>query len=69
MHPIIFEIGNFKVYSYGLMLALAFLTGGWYFTWAGKQKGIKADFIYELIIYVAIAAIIGGKLAYVLISW
>jgi len=69
MHPIIFEIGNFKVYSYGLMLALAFLIGGWYFIWAGKQKGIKADFIYELIIYVAIAAIIGGKLAYVLISW
>ena len=40
MHPILFEIGNWPVYSYGVLLALAYLAGLQLAVVRGRRAGL-----------------------------
>lgn len=65
MHPIIYSVGPFTIYSYGLMLALAFVVS---FTLAGLQarsQDIDPDLIFNLSFVMVIFGIIGARIFYV----
>lgn len=69
MHPILFKIGDFALYSYGFMLFLAF---GISMFWALREaslKGYNLEYIYEALIITMILAILGSRLAFVLYHW
>jgi phosphatidylglycerol:prolipoprotein diacylglycerol transferase len=69
MHPILFEIGSFKLYSYGAMLFLAFAVG---IIWALKEarsEGIDPDHLYEVFIIIIILALLGSRFAFVFLNW
>lgn len=69
MHPILFKIGSFSVYSYGAMLCLAFLTA---IVWALREapaEKINRDYLYDLFIIVMLLSLVGSRVAYVILNW
>lgn|SRR3989338_7036596 len=66
MHPIIVKLGPFTIYSYGLMLALAFITSSMLAVSGGKRKGISPDIIFNLVFIGFISGIIGARFFYVI---
>ncbi|MBP7793157.1 MAG: prolipoprotein diacylglyceryl transferase [Candidatus Goldbacteria bacterium] len=67
MHPILFEIAGLKITTYGLMVAIAFLSSIYLAAEFAKKQGIKSDVIFDLGFIVIIWGIIGARLLYVLI--
>jgi len=66
MYPILFKIGAFPVYSYGLMVALGFLLGIWFACRFAVKEGLKAETILDLALWVIISSIIGARFFYVI---
>lgn len=66
MYPIIFEIGRFKLHSYGLMIFLAFTFAVWLATKRAKKVGIAPDKIIDLSVWIIISGLVGSRAAYVL---
>jgi phosphatidylglycerol:prolipoprotein diacylglycerol transferase len=69
MHPILFRIGDWPVYSYGVLLALAYLAGLQFAVVRARRRGVDAARIMDLGIYLIIAALVGAKLMLVLIDF
>jgi len=68
MRPVLFEIGSFALYSYGLMLFLAFTVG---IIWALREadsQGINPEHLYEVFIITIVLALFGSRLAFVLFN-
>ncbi|MBN1913232.1 MAG: prolipoprotein diacylglyceryl transferase [Candidatus Omnitrophica bacterium] len=66
MHPLICSIGPFKIYSYGLMLALAFFISFRLVLAKSSRKEISAEIIYNFSFGALISGIIGARLFFVL---
>jgi prolipoprotein diacylglyceryl transferase len=64
--PEIFSIGGLSIRWYGLMFAMAFLSGYLVFTKALKIKRLDAEMLDQLLIYVAIGTIVGARLGHCL---
>lgn len=63
MHPVLFEIGEITVYSYGFMIALGVIGGVAYMFYQGrKDVGLTFDQANTLFLFIFIAAFIGGKI-------
>lgn len=68
MHPVIFTIKEFKIYSYGAMLVLGFLAGMLLaLKRAGKNK-ITSDTILDVCLWLLIMGIISARLVWVIIN-
>lgn len=64
--PEIFSIGGLSIRWYGLMFAMAFLSGYLVFTRALKIKRLDAEMLDQLLIYVAVGTIVGARLGHCL---
>ncbi len=62
MYPELFKIGPFTVYSYGLMLGIAFITSSWLLTKEIERKKLNPSFATEITILSIVFGIIGAKL-------
>ena len=62
MHPILFEIGGFPVYTYGVLLAAAYLLGLQFALIRARARGLDANRVMDLGIWIIISALIGAKL-------
>ena len=62
--PEIFSIGNHAVRWYGLMFALAFLTGYWIFKRYLRSDKLTVEMLDALLIYLAIGIIVGARLGH-----
>jgi phosphatidylglycerol:prolipoprotein diacylglycerol transferase len=62
MHPILFEIGGFPVYTYGVLLAAAYLSGLQFALMRARARGLNADRVMDLGIWIIISALAGAKL-------
>jgi phosphatidylglycerol:prolipoprotein diacylglycerol transferase len=62
MHPILFEIGGFPVYTYGLLLAAAYLLGLQFALVRARTRGLDPNRIMDLGIWIIISALVGAKL-------
>ena len=61
MHPILLELGPITIYSYGVLLAAAYLLGLWMASRRARQAGLDANRVLDLGIWVIIAALVGAK--------
>lgn len=61
MHPILFELGPLTIYSYGVLLAAAYLIGLWLASYRARKAGLDANKVLDLGIWVIIAALMGAK--------
>lgn len=64
MHPFLFEILGLKIYSYGVLVALAFVIGFALIGFRAKQAGDNPDDYLEAIIWFIISGIGGARLFY-----
>jgi phosphatidylglycerol:prolipoprotein diacylglycerol transferase len=69
MHPILFEIGSWPVYSYGVLLAAAYLAGLQLAVIRARRAGLNATRVMDLGIYLIIAALVGAKLMLVAVDF
>ena len=68
MHPVLFEFGTIKVYSYGFMMVVAyFFALGFIYMYAPKVKMNRNDAI-DMSIIAFVSGILGARLVYVLIN-
>ena len=68
MHPILFQLGNFTIHSYGLLLALGSLLGLWVLGLSAKRYGLDPDKVVNLAIWTLLAGIVGSRAAFVLLE-
>ena len=66
MYPEVFHLSF--LHTYGVLVALAFLSGLWMAGRLGKEAGLNHDAVTNLGIYCALAAIVGAKLMMILVS-
>ena len=62
MYPELFSIGDFTVHAYGVLLALAFLLALVLSARLAARDGLPRERIYDLGLWLLIAAIVGSKL-------
>jgi phosphatidylglycerol:prolipoprotein diacylglycerol transferase len=67
MRPVLFQIGSFKLYSFGLMAALALIVPGLTILRPlVKRRGVQEDFAYELIVTAGLGGFIGARIYYLI---
>ncbi len=69
MHRILFFIGRFPVYSYGVFLGVAFLVGIIFAVKRAPRYGISSEVVIEVASLCIIGAILGSRIAYVLLNF
>jgi phosphatidylglycerol---prolipoprotein diacylglyceryl transferase len=69
MHPILFELGSWPVYTYGVLLAAAYLLGLQLAVRRARHRGVDPARVMDLGIWIIIAALIGAKLLLVIVDW
>ena len=62
MYPRLFELGPITVYTYGVLLAAAYLLGLQLARVRAKKRGLDPNRVLDLGIYIIISALIGAKL-------
>jgi phosphatidylglycerol:prolipoprotein diacylglycerol transferase len=62
MLPKLIQIGSFYLPTYGVLVAVAFLTALWMAGKLGRTQGLNRDAIMNLGVYCALAGILGAKL-------
>src|SRR5215831_2501626 len=62
MFPVLFHIGSFPISSFGVMLAIAFLTGTWLCARRMAEIGLDPEGATTMLIYAMIGGIGGSKL-------
>ena len=61
MHPILFSLGPLTIYSYGVLLAAAYLIGLGMAVRRARSAGLDGNRVLDLGIWVIIAALVGAK--------
>jgi phosphatidylglycerol:prolipoprotein diacylglycerol transferase len=61
MYPELFRIGSFPINTYGVFLAIAFLTGILITVRLAERDGLPRERIYDLCLWMLLASLIGSK--------
>jgi phosphatidylglycerol:prolipoprotein diacylglycerol transferase len=69
MHPILFEIGRFPVYTYGVLLAAAYLLGLQFALMRARTRGLDPNRVMDLGIWIIISALVGAKLLLLIVEF
>ncbi len=69
MHRIIAEIGPVTIYSYGLMIAFAFMFCSIFMVRDAKKFGIKGDDYFDCLLAALFGGLVGGRLLFVALNW
>jgi phosphatidylglycerol:prolipoprotein diacylglycerol transferase len=69
MYPVLFEIGRFPIYAYGLLLAAAYLLGLQLAVTRARARGLDGGRVMDLGIWVIVSALVGAKLLLLLVDF
>jgi phosphatidylglycerol:prolipoprotein diacylglycerol transferase len=69
MHPILFEIGGFPIYTYGVLLAAAYLLGLQFALKRARRRGLDPNRVMDLGIWIIVSALAGAKLLLLIVEW
>jgi len=69
VHPIIVSIGPITVYSFGVMLALAFLAAGHVVGRELERKGLDPELASSMVLWAAVGGLAGSRLLSVVDDW
>jgi phosphatidylglycerol:prolipoprotein diacylglycerol transferase len=69
VYPVLLRVGTISLYSYGLMLALAFLASWSFARWYLPRRGVDAGAALDLVLAAALGGIAGARLLYVATNW
>lgn len=68
MHPVLFQIGEFKVYSYGFAILIAFLVGVYLARRRAPRYGLTPQHITDASFAILLMGIIGARVVFILQS-
>lgn len=66
MHPILFNIGDFYVGTYGVMIVIGMFIGLALGRHLAKKVGIAPDLIYDMAFFVLLAGFVGARILFIL---
>ncbi|CUS96933.1 prolipoprotein diacylglyceryl transferase [Candidatus Kryptobacter tengchongensis] len=66
MRPILFQIGPIPVYSYGLMMAIAFLVADYLLGREFKRLKLNVNYANEMVVLALVSGIVGAKILYLI---
>jgi phosphatidylglycerol:prolipoprotein diacylglycerol transferase len=69
MIPKLFQIGPIPVYSYGLMLGIAFITASLIFAREFKRRKLEENAAINITFLALIGGVVGAKLLYIIEEW
>ena len=69
MHPILFEIGGFPIYTYGVLLAAAYLLGLQFALVRARRRGLDPNRVMDLGIWIIVSALVGAKLLLLIVDF
>lgn len=69
MHPILLEIGQFKIHLYGVLIVLGFLIGMPFMVKEGEALGLDRRKLIKVCYWSLISGYIGARLLYVIVTW
>ena len=64
MQPVLFEVGQLKLYSFGTFIALGALIGGIVLFRILKYRKMRTSHLFDTVLYTLIIALIGARLTY-----
>lgn len=65
MHPLLFQLGIFKLHTYGLMIVIGFLTGLHLIQRQAQKEGIDPNKIVDLSFWALGLGLLGGRIIYI----
>src|SRR5918993_647233 len=69
MHPILFELWGFPVYTYGVLLAAAYLLGLQFALMRARSRGLDSNRVMDLGIWIIVSALVGAKLLLIAVEY
>ena len=69
MYPLLFELGPLSIYSYGLLLATAYIVGLRFALRRADRTGLSGERVMDLGIFVIISALLGAKLMLLVVDF
>ena len=69
MYPLLFELGPLSIYSYGLLLATAYIVGLQFALRRAERAGLNPQRVMDLGIFVIISALLGAKLMLLVVDF
>ncbi|HUP60242.1 MAG TPA: prolipoprotein diacylglyceryl transferase [Thermoanaerobaculia bacterium] len=67
MWPTLVKIGNFEITTFGLMMFLAFIIGGWVLAKQFRRYGLDEEIASSMVVAGALGGIIGAKVYYAIL--
>jgi phosphatidylglycerol:prolipoprotein diacylglycerol transferase len=74
MHPVLFDFGFFKLHTYGLMMATAFMVGMQLAVRDARRIDLSPkrnfdQFILDLSFWLLIAGLVGSRIVFIMVNW
>ena len=67
MFPTLVKFGSFEITTFGLMMFLAFIVGGWVLTRQFRRYGLTDDLASSMVMFAAVGGIVGAKIYYAIL--
>ena len=67
MYPTLLRIGSFEITTFGLMMFIAFVVGGWVLARQMRRYGIDDDVASSIVMAGAVGGIVGAKIYYAIL--
>jgi len=68
MHPILIEIGDFFIGTYGLMIALGLMAAIWLASIRGKPRGFDPNVFFDLAFVAIISGFVAARITYIALN-
>jgi len=69
MHPILFQIGDFYISTYGMLIVLGLIAGLGLATVLARREGISTDHLFDLAFIVLLSGFIGARLLFIAVNF
>jgi len=68
MSPVLFKLGNFTIYTYGVFLAIGVICSIYLLLQESKRQGCDQNIVFDLAFVVLVSGIIGARLLYIILN-
>lgn len=71
MFPELFTIPGigFVINTYGVLLAIGFLSGMWLAGWFAAKDGLPRSEVFDIVLYALVASLVGSRALLVAVEW
>lgn len=66
MYPQLLKVGPLTIHSFGVMMALAFVSAGLMTAWGMKRRGVDPELAYSMLIAAIVGGVVGSKVHYLI---